>query len=68
MTFQNTSQTDPAVRPDRIKFLAEIPITVFRSIENDLRSVPDWDRHFIMSNPVAWPEGMFDVISKHLES
>jgi hypothetical protein len=66
MTFQNTPDSDIKVRPERVRFLAEIPIGTFMAIEGDLQRLPDWDRFFIMKNPVGWPEGMYEVISRHL--
>ncbi len=66
MTYQNSVESDIDVRPGRVRFLAEIPISVFTAIEKDLSDVPNWDRYFILKNPPAWPHGMYDVISKHL--
>jgi len=65
MTYQNTPQSDPSVRPDRIRFLAEIPIETYHAISHELMHQPDWDRFFIMKNPVAWPDGMFEAIERH---
>ena len=67
MTFQSTPQSDIKARPDRVRFLAEMPIEKFRAIESDLSRVPDWDRFFIMNNPPSWPDGMYDVLSRHLK-
>jgi len=65
MTYQNTPHSNPSERPDRVRFLAEIPIKTFQAIEHQLKHQPDWDRFFIMNNPVAWPDGMYEVISEH---
>ena len=65
MTFQNTPYSDPSIRPERLRFLAELPLEVYKAIECELSQFPDWDRYFIMHNPVAWPDGMFETIEKH---
>ena len=66
MTFQSTLESDIATRPERVQFLAEIPLETFMAIEKDLETLPNWDRFFIMKNPVGWPKQMHDVISRHL--
>lgn len=66
MTFQETAYTDVAVRPERVRFLAELPRDLFDRLDNDLQTVPDWDRFFIMNNPPAWPEQMKSVVEHYL--
>lgn len=68
MTFSNAPYSDIKVRPARIRFLAEIPLEKFQAIQQELAGLPDWDRYFIMQNPPTWPEGMYEVISRHLEN
>lgn len=66
MTFSNTPQSDIKTRPERVRFLAEIPLEKFRAIQKELGQLPDWDRYFILHNPICWPEGMSEVLSRHL--
>ena len=66
MTYSNTPQTDISQRPDRIKLLAELPRETFEAINRDLGHVPDWERYFIMNNPVSWPSDMRTVMENYL--
>ena len=68
MTFSNSPYSDIKTRPERVRFLAEIPIEKFQAIQEDLSNLPDWDRYFIMQNPPSWPDGMYEVITRHLQS
>lgn len=68
MTFSNAPYSEIKARPERVRFLAEIPLEKFKAIEEDLSGLPDWDRYFIMNNPTSWPEGMYEVISRHLST
>jgi hypothetical protein len=67
MTFQETVQTDFDMRPQRVAFLAQIPRELFTAISDDLAGVPDWHVYFIKNNPPGWPQGMYEVVSRHLE-
>ncbi|MBU0982704.1 MAG: hypothetical protein KKA42_02470 [candidate division Zixibacteria bacterium] len=66
MTVTDQRITDITDRPQRIRILAEIPLDVFTRITGELPGLPDWDRYFIMNNPIGWPEGMYDVIERNL--
>ena len=66
MTFEQTQYSNPTARPERVRILAEIPREVFNAIGAELCDVPDWHVQFIKRNPTGWPEGMFEVIEKHL--
>jgi hypothetical protein len=67
MTIQNTPYTDIQQRPARIRVLVELPPEEFAAIERNLQHVPDWERYFIMNNPVSWPEGMYAVVQQYVE-
>jgi len=66
MIFEQTPSSDPTSRPARVRFLAEIPLEMFELIKQELHHIPNWDRFFIMNNPVAWPLDMRLVIEQHL--
>lgn len=62
MTFQENVTTDVKVRPERVRFLAELPRDLFERLDQELKTVPDWDRFFIMNNPSGWPQEMRSVV------
>ena len=66
MTFQESVTTDVKVRPERVRFLAELPRDVYNQLDTELKSVPDWDRYFIMNNPAGWPQEMRAVVEQRL--
>ena len=66
MTFQECATTDVKVRPERVRFLAELPRELYERLDQDLRCVPDWDRYFIMNNPSGWPQEMRMVVEQRL--
>jgi hypothetical protein len=63
MTFQNTPDSDIKVRPERVRFLAEIPIGTFMAIEGDLQRLPDWDRFFILRECMRSSRGIWARLS-----
>lgn len=67
MTFQESVKTDVKVRPERVRFLAELPRDVYEQLNHELHSIPDWDRYFIMNNPVGWPQEMRSVVEHRLQ-
>ena len=66
MTFQNTVNTELAIRPERVRILAEIPLETYKAISQELKATPDWHLYFIKNNPAGWPKGMYPVIERYL--
>jgi hypothetical protein len=67
MTFQESITTDVKVRPERVRFLAELPRDLYEQLDTELRTIPDWDRFFIMNNPSGWPQVMRSVVEHCLQ-